>query len=58
MSDEIPMAYATFWSECAVHKSSEDFAKLDVLRLARFSDKDLAEWQSKQQTWYDAVMRG
>jgi hypothetical protein len=49
MSDDLPPHFRRVLDEIHAEKIEKEFAELDVLRMARFSDKELAAWQFKQQ---------
>jgi len=49
MSDDLPPDFRRVLDKMHAEKIEKEFAELDVLRVTRFSDKELAAWQFKQE---------
>jgi ABC-type dipeptide/oligopeptide/nickel transport system permease subunit len=49
MSPDIPPYLKGVLDKMRANKIAEEFAKLDIVRVARFSDKELAAWQFEHQ---------
>ena len=49
MSDDIPSGIRQTLSRIHTTQVKNDFAQLDVVRIARLSDKELAAWQFEHQ---------
>jgi hypothetical protein len=49
MSDDIPYGIRQTLDKLHTDKTKKDFADLDIVQVARFSDKELAAWQFEHQ---------